>query len=94
MPGGGGQTTDPFALTSMILGILSLLLGWCCSSGFLTAPLAIVFGIVSLVRIKGQPERYSGKGMATVGIVCASLGILVVIGLIVLNVGLSVLGAL
>jgi hypothetical protein len=32
--------------------------------------------------------------MATVGIVCASLGILVVIGLIVLNVGLSVLGAL
>ena len=67
--------------TSLILGIASVTLGLCCYFGILTAPIALVLGIVSLVQIKNDPKKYGGKGMAIGGIVTSGLyfGILLLI---------------
>jgi hypothetical protein len=69
------------AVTSLILGVASVTLGLCCYFGILTAPIALVLGIVSLVQIKNDPTKYGGKGMAIGGIITGGLyfGILLLI---------------
>ena len=61
------------AVTSLVLGLFSMTLGWCCSFGILTAPIALVLGIIALVQIKNEPGKYDGKGMAIAGIVMGGL---------------------
>lgn len=56
-PGGGGQSTDGFAIASLVLGIIG------------GSVLAIIFGFVARGRIKRSGGAKSGKGMATAGIV-------------------------
>lgn len=60
-----------FAITSMILGILSIL---CCCwfgvIGIIFSLAALVFGIITLATHKG------GKGMAIAGIICGGLALL------------------
>ena len=62
----GPQQT--IAVTSLICGIFSITLGWCCSLGLITSPVAIVTGIVSLIQIKNDPVRNAGKPLAIAGI--------------------------
>ena len=45
------------AVASLILGIFSITIGWCCSIGLLSAPTAIVLGTISLVQIKNDPAH-------------------------------------
>ena len=83
--GGGYAPVKPkkpligIAITSMILGILSIL---CCCYSF--APLlkfvpitfaiaSIIFGVIALVK------DYAGKGMAIAGVICAGIYIVLVI---------------
>jgi hypothetical protein len=56
------------AIASLICGVFSITLGWCCSIGLLTSPAAIVMGIVSLVQIKNSPDQNAGKPLAIAGI--------------------------
>ena len=72
------------ALASMVLGIVSITIGWCCSFGILTSPIALVLGIVSLVQIKNDPAKNGGKGMAISGIIMGALYILIFIAIILL----------
>lgn len=85
-PGGFGPPGGPFeppapqfnpmAITSMVLGILSM--PTCCC-GFLGAPLAIaalVLGLVSLDKIRRDPQSWKGGGMAIAGIVTGGGGLL------------------
>ncbi len=78
------------AVSSMVLGLVSITLGWCCSFGLLTAPVAIVLGIVALSQIKNQPNRYTGKPLAIAGIVSGGL-YFVLVAVIVLIYGLGIL---
>ena len=48
-------------------------------SGFISAPLAFVLGILSLKRIKAEPGRLKGRGMALAGMIIPPLFILVLI---------------
>ena len=61
------------AVASLVLGIFSVTVGWCCSIGLLSAPIAIVLGIVSLVHIKNDPARNTGKPLSIVGIVLGGI---------------------
>lgn len=61
------------AVASLVLGIFSVTVGWCCSIGLLSAPIGIVLGIVSLVQIKNDPARNTGKPMSIVGIVLGGI---------------------
>jgi prepilin-type processing-associated H-X9-DG protein len=55
--------TSALAITSMILGILSF------CTFLLTAPLALILGIIALVKIAKSNGRLKGTGMAIIGIV-------------------------
>jgi hypothetical protein len=82
--------SQSLAVWSMVLGLVSMTLGWCCSFGLLTAPVAIVLGIVALSQIKSQPNRYTGKPLAVTGIVSGGL-YFVVLAVIILIYGLGIL---
>jgi len=78
------------AIASMILGLVSVTIGLCCYVGVLTAPVAMVLGFVALSQIKKNPEQYSGKPMAIVGIVSGALYFVILV-LIILLYGLAFL---
>jgi hypothetical protein len=57
------------AIASMVCGIFSITIGWCCYLGVLSAPVAMGLGIYQLIQIKNKPEANGGKPMAIVGII-------------------------
>ena len=61
------------ALTGMICGILGLLV-----TPFLFSTLGIIFGGIGLSKIKKNPEKYKGKGMAVTGLVTGIVAIVLV----------------
>ncbi|HSB62122.1 MAG TPA: DUF4190 domain-containing protein [Vicinamibacteria bacterium] len=61
------------AITSLVFGILSIPTLGCLGVGALVA---IVCGIIALVKAKNEPVRYGGKGMAIGGIVTGALSFL------------------
>jgi len=61
------------ALISVILGVSSVTVGWCCYSGIGLAPAAIVVGIIALSQIKKDPERYTGRGLGLAGIITGAI---------------------
>ncbi len=78
------------ALLSMILGIISVTIGFCCYFGVLTAPVAIGLGVYALSLVKKDPNKYGGKGMAVAGIIMGALYFIFLI-LIILFYGLAAL---
>ncbi len=64
------------AVVSMCLGIASLTVGWCCYSGFLIGPAAIVTGIIAFIQTRSNPQAYGGKGFAIAGIATGAAFIL------------------
>ncbi len=73
MPIGGERKR--LAITALVLGILSPLLA-CIGVGFLTALIALVLGIVALVKASKAPGVYGGKGAAIGGLVLGGLTLL------------------
>jgi len=57
-----GAKTSALAITSLVLGILSF------CTFFLTAPLAIILGIIALVMISRSHGQLKGSGIAIAGI--------------------------
>lgn len=78
------------AVTSLILGLVSITAGWCCYFGVITAPISIILGAISLLNIKKDPSNYGGKPLAIIGIVTSSL-YFVLLALLVLFWGFSLL---
>jgi type IV pilus assembly protein PilA len=68
------RKTLGIAVASLVLGCLFIipLLGILCSL------VAVVLGIVALVKINKHKETYKGEGLAIAGIVLGSVGILVI----------------
>ena len=72
--GGSYAQLDPLATASLVCGVLGIAFICCCGLFTLAlAPLAVILGIVSLVRIKNNPETLSGVGMAWAGIITGAL---------------------
>ena len=61
-----------FAIAALVLGLLSLL-GMCCCTHIVTAPLAVIFGIIALVK------HHRGTGMSITGIITAALSLLITV---------------
>jgi hypothetical protein len=78
------------AIASLVLGVVTVTVGWCCYFGVLTGPIAVGLGIYALVQIKNNPTRYGGKGLAIGGIVSGGL-FFVFMAVIILIYGLSFL---
>ena len=81
------------AIASMICGIFSVTVGWCCYLGVISSPVAIGLGIYQLVQIKNRPEQNGGKPFAIVGIATGA-AYLVLIAIIIVIYGAAIfLGA-
>ncbi|HCF59912.1 MAG TPA: hypothetical protein DFS52_18205 [Myxococcales bacterium] len=77
--------TDPFAVTSLVLGATGVFFAGCCFPlTLLLGLLAVVFGVVALSRISSS--RAQGKGLAIAGIITGIAG--PAIGLLVFLLGL------
>ncbi|MFA5032923.1 MAG: DUF4190 domain-containing protein [bacterium] len=68
--------TSGKAITSMVCGILSIILPFV---GFILGVLAIIFSIVARNEIKHSEGKIVGTGMATAGLVCGIVGLIAVI---------------
>ena len=79
------------AIVSLGLGISSVTIGWCCSSGMLLSPAALITGFLALSYIKKNPSAYGGRGMAIGGIVTAIVYLSVLL-LILLIYGAAIIG--
>ena len=64
------QVEAPGAKASMICGIIGL---FC--FGIVLGPIALIMGLGAKSKIKQSPEKYTGDGMATAGIVLGIIGI-------------------
>src|SRR5207302_8885791 len=56
------------ALTSMILGVVSITIGWCCYFGVITAPISIIMGAISL-----RSEEHTSELQSRENLVCRLL---------------------
>ena len=70
-PAAGGKTNG-LAITSLVLGIVGLVLGWLLAPLFLiTSIIGLVLGVISLKQIKQKSQN--GKGLAIGGIVTSAI---------------------
>jgi len=74
--------TNSLAVTSLVLGILSLTLG-CCCYGLPFNVAGIICSVVALSQNKNDPVNQQGKGLAIAGLVLSIFSILL-IGLLVI----------
>jgi hypothetical protein len=96
---GGWQPSPPppyvqgpkqgFAVASMICGLCTITIGWCCYLGTVSGPVAIGLGIYQLIQIKSKPEENTGKPFAIVGIATAA-AYFVLLAIIVLIYGMAI----
>ena len=63
-------------MAAMIIGIISITIGWLCL-GPVPAILAIILGGVALSQIKKNPDRIGGRQAAWVGIVTGSITVVI-----------------
>jgi hypothetical protein len=61
------------AIVSMCLGIGSMTVGWCCSTGLVLSPAALITGFIALSMIKKDPRAYGGRGFALAGIITGAV---------------------
>lgn len=80
--------TNGFAISGMIMGILSLTLGLCCY-GFPFNILGLIFSLVALSQIKQFPQTYGGKGMAIAGLVLSCVSIALAVAFLVFGTAFS-----
>lgn len=80
------EKTSGMAIASLILGILSIMLGWIPVLGWLIILVGLGLGIAALVKIS-KNENLKGKGLAIAGIVLSGLALF----LFVILVGIGAL---
>jgi Domain of unknown function (DUF4190)/GYF domain 2 len=75
-------TTNSFAVTGMVCGILSLML-CCCCGGFPFNILGLIFSLIALSQIKASPELHEGRGLAIAGLILSIASLLIgVVGML------------
>lgn len=67
----------------MVVGIISVTIGWLCL-GPIPGIAAIIMGAIALSQIKKTPERVGGKPMALIGVITGSITVLIYAGILVL----------
>ena len=82
-----GRTTrsDGKATASLVLGIVSIVVGWC-GFGLLMAPLAIILGLISLRESDRLSIPTTNRGAAIGGVITGIIGFLLVVAFIVFAV--------
>ncbi len=66
----GAATVNAFAITSMVIGIVSVV-GLCCCWGGFIGILGLIFGFIAMNQIKTGTYSSSSYGMALAGLICS-----------------------
>jgi hypothetical protein len=66
--------TNGMAVTGLILGVASLVMGLCCG-GPVLAILGLVFSSIGISQINSSPVAQQGKGMAIAGLIASGFGL-------------------
>lgn len=87
----GAPVSQGLAVASMVCGIIAILTCcvWCLSGPLAVA--AVVLGHVSLSKIRLEPGRHGGKGMAKSGLVTGYLALLLCVCVAILSLWLQTL---
>lgn len=83
------RKSHPFAVTGLILGIVSLTFGMCCCYGLPFNALGIVFSLIGLAQIRQHPDVYSGQGLATAGLICSIVSLTLAAALMTIGFAMS-----
>jgi len=81
VPAGQFGPSQTLAIVSLVLGIASVTIGWCCSLGIILGPAAGITGFIAMSQANKDPQHHGGKGLAIGGIVT---GIIATIGCAIL----------
>jgi len=73
------------AVASMVLGILSITVGWFCL-GPIPAIIAIILGLVALSQMKKNPDHFGGQPFAWTGIITGGAMLLIYGGIMLFYV--------
>jgi hypothetical protein len=76
------QENKSLATAAMVIGIISVTVGWLCL-GPIPGIAAIIMGAVAISKIKKTPDRVGGKPMAVVGVVTGSVTVLIYAGIMI-----------
>ncbi len=80
LPGGPPvQQTNGVAVASLVTGIMSVTLGWCCVIFALAGPIAAVLGKQGQRRADESGGQVGGRAMATAGFVLGLIGTVVLV---------------
>jgi hypothetical protein len=83
LPPPGVPAGNAKATASLVTGVASLVLSWCCGLG-IAGVVAIVLGVKARAEIRASGGRQEGEGLALAGIVTGTIAL--VIGLVVATV--------
>lgn len=72
------QKSSPLAITSLVTGIVGVVLCFCWSIPIF-AIAALITGILGKNQIKAAPQQYKGGGMATAGIILGAIGVVIAV---------------
>ncbi len=78
-------------IVSLCLGLASITIGWCCYSGLLLAPAAMIAGFIALIQNRSDPQQYGGKGLA-IGGIASGFAYFVFLVIFILIYGLALIG--
>jgi Domain of unknown function (DUF4190) len=81
--------TQGLAIASMVCGLFTVTIGWCCYLGVISGPVAIGLGIYQLIQIKNKPDEATGKPLAIIGIATAA-AYFVILAIIILIYGVAI----
>ncbi len=88
------QENAPYAVASLVLGILSLVIG-CIGVGLVLGIIGLVLGSKGTKAYNEQPSRYKGEGMLKAGKIMSIIGIvfgaIAIIAIIVSGAGILAL---
>lgn len=83
-------TTNPFAIASLVLGLLACLTACFCCYGFPFNVLGGVLGIVAVVQ-NNADRTQGGSGLAYGGIGLSLFSVVLAVGMVIFGVGLVAL---
>jgi hypothetical protein len=84
-PGAIAPRNEPLAVWSLVLAISGVVLA-CCWIGIAATIAAVVMGVIARRKIRDSHGMLQGDGLALAGIIIGSIGTVLGIGIIVLNI--------
>jgi hypothetical protein len=81
--------TSGFAVTGLILGIISMVISFCCCGGMPFNLLGVIFSGMALAQINRQPDLYTGRETAVAGLIISGLSLLLGFGVMTLRMALN-----